>query len=334
MTIFITTLGFLFVFAWLALRVYPRIGLMDRPKKYGLKRAPIPYPGGLAIYLAFLVSFLTFIPANPITLSVFFGASLLVLVSFVDDRIGLPPALRLFVQFISGSILVYGGVGVTSITNPFGGTFPLDTVMFGSLAVFSALVTVLWLMVMVNAFNWVDGVPGMASSIAFVSSLILFLLSIRPGFHYLDQTLAITLSIIIMALSLGFLVFDFPKPRMIMGDTGSMFLGFLLAVTALISGGKIATTILVLGFPMLDFAWVILRRIRKGQSPFKGDLMHFHHRLLKAGFSQQKVVIFFAMSSLIFGLLALGLHTEGKLIALVAILVFMAGLAWALLYRK
>ena len=134
-------------------------------------------------------------------------------------------------------------------------------------------------MVMVNAFNWVDGVPGMASSIAFVSSLILFLLSIRPGFHYLDQTLAITLSIIIMALSIGFLVFDFPKPRMIMGDTGSMFLGFLLAVTALISGGKIATTILVLGFPILDFAWVILRRIRKGQSPFKGDLMHFHHRL-------------------------------------------------------
>ncbi|MEK9166817.1 MAG: MraY family glycosyltransferase [Patescibacteria group bacterium] len=334
MTIFITTLGFLFVFAWLALRVYPRIGLMDRPKKYGLQRAPIPYPGGLAIYLAFLVSFLTFIPANSITLSVFFGVSLLVLVSFIDDRIGLHPILRLVVQFLSGSILVYGGVGVTSITNPFGGTFPLDTVMFGSVAVFSALVTVLWLMVMVNAFNWVDGVPGMASSIAFVSSLILFLLSIRPGFHYLDQTLAITLSIIIMALSIGFLVFDFPKPRMIMGDTGSMFLGFLLAVTALISGGKIATTILVLGFPILDFAWVILRRIRKGQSPFKGDLMHFHHRLLKAGFSEQKVVIFFAVTSMIFGSLALGLHTEGKLIALVGILVFMAGLAWGLLYRK
>ena len=115
MTIFITTLGFLFVFAWLALRVYPRIGLMDRPKKYGLQRAPIPYPGGLAIYLAFLVSFLTFIPANSITLSVFFGVSLLVLVSFIDDRIGLHPILRLVVQFLSGSILVYGGVGVTSL---------------------------------------------------------------------------------------------------------------------------------------------------------------------------------------------------------------------------
>ena len=95
-----------------------------------------------------------------------------------------------------------------------------------------------------------------------------------------------------MALSIGFLVFDFPKPRMIMGDTGSMFLGFLLAVTALISGGKIATTILVLGFPILDFAWVILRRIRKGQSPFKGDLMHLPSSALKAGFSEQKVVIF------------------------------------------
>lgn len=334
MTIFITTLGFLFVFAWLVLRVYPRIGLMDRPKKYGLKRDPIPYPGGLAIYLAFFVSFLTFIPLNPVTLSVFVGASILVLVSFIDDRIGLPPILRLLVQFIAGGILVYGGVGVTSITNPFGGTFQLDSVMFGSIAVFSALVTVLWVMVMVNAFNWIDGVPGMASSIAFVSSFILFLLSIRPGFHYIDQTLAITLSIIIMALSLGFLFFDFPKPKMIMGDTGSMFLGFLLAVIALISGGKIATTILVLGFPILDFAWVIFRRIRKGQSPFKGDLMHFHHRLLKAGFSEQKVVIFFAVTSFIFGSLALGLHTEGKMIALGGILVFMAMLAGGLLYKK
>lgn len=334
MTIFLTTLGFLFVFAWLALRVYPRIGLMDRPKKYGLKREPIPYPGGLAIYLAFLVSFFMFIPANPITLSVFFASSILVLVSFVDDRIGLSPVLRLAVQFVSGAILVYGGVGVTSITNPLGGTLALDSVMVGSVAVFSALVTVLWVMVMVNSFNWIDGVPGMASSIAFVSSLILFLLSIRPGFHYLDQTLAITLSIIIMALSIGFVFFDFPKPRMIMGDTGSMLLGFLLAVTALISGGKIATTILVLGFPILDFAWVILRRIRKGQSPFKGDLMHFHHRLLKAGFSEQKVVVFFAVASFIFGSLALGLHTEGKMFAMLGILLFMAGLAWGLLYRK
>lgn len=337
--IFITTLGFTLLSCWLVLRVFPKIGLMDRPKKYKLKRAPIPYPGGLAIFFAFLISFVFFIPTNALTLSVLFASTLLVLVSFVDDRIGLPPALRLFVQFISGGILALGGIGVTSITNPFGGSIALDSLTFNFFAnqqilVFSAIVTVLWIMVMVNAFNWIDGVPGMASAVAFVASLILFLLSIRPGFHYVDQTLAISLSIIAMALSVGFLLFDFPPPRMIMGDTGSMFLGLLLAVTALISGGKIATTVLVLGFPILDFAWVILGRLRKGQSPFKGDLTHFHHRLLKAGFSEQKVVIFFAIASLIFGLLALGLHTEGKFVALLGILAFMALLAGGLLYKK
>lgn len=326
MSVFIITLGYLFVFVCLALRYYPKLGLMDRPKKYGLKRKPIPYPGGLAIYLAFLMSFMTFVPINSNTLAVLFAVSILVAVSFIDDRIGLPPILRLAVQFLSSGILVWGGMGITSITNPFGGSFALDavTIFPEKIFLYSALLTIAWVMVMVNAYNWIDGVPGMASSIAFVSFLILFLLSIRPGFHYLDQTLAISFALIGMALSGGFLFFDFPPPRMIMGDTGSMFLGFLLAVTAIISGGKIATTVLVLGFPILDFMWVIVRRIYKKQSPFKGDLMHFHHRLLKAGFSEGKVVVFYAAAGIVFGSLALMLHTEGKFIAFIGILALMA----------
>ncbi|MBI4127108.1 undecaprenyl/decaprenyl-phosphate alpha-N-acetylglucosaminyl 1-phosphate transferase [Candidatus Peregrinibacteria bacterium] len=335
MNIFITTLGFLFVFAWLALRSYPKLGLWDRPKKYGLKRKPVPYPGGLAIYFAFLFSFIIFLPVNSSTLSVLIAASILVAVSFIDDRAGLPPIFRLFVQFASAGVLVWGGMGITSITNPFGGSIALDTVgiFSGKIFLYSAVLTIVWVVVMVNAYNWIDGVPGMASSIAFVSFLILFLLSIRPDFHYLDQTLAISFALIGMALSLGFLVFDFPPPRMIMGDTGSMLLGFLLAVTAIISGGKIATTVLVLGFPILDFMWVIARRIYKKQSPFKGDLMHFHHRLLKAGFSEGKVVVFYAAAGIVFGSLALMLHTEGKLIAFVGILALMAVFG-IVLYRK
>ncbi len=335
MNIFITTLGFLFVFSWLALRCYPKFGLMDRPQKYGLKRKPLPYPGGLAIFFAFLVAVIIYLPINSSTFAVLLAASILVAVSFIDDRFGLPPIFRLCVQFVSSGILVWGGMGITSITNPFGGSFALNTVTVFSDKIFlySAILTIVWVMVMINAFNWVDGVPGMASSIAFVSFLILFLLSIRPGFHYLDQTLAISFALIGMALSVGFLFFDFPPPRMIMGDTGSMLLGFLLAVTAIISGGKIATTVLVLGFPILDFMWVIARRIYKKQSPFRGDLMHFHHRLLKAGFSEGKVVVFYAAAGIVFGSLALMLHTEGKFIAFIGILALMTVFG-VVLYKK
>lgn len=339
--IFAVSLGLCAAFSWLALKLFPRLGLMDKPHKYGLTRAAIPYPGGLAVALAFFAALTLFAPINQALGAVIFGAVLLVAVNFFDDTRGLSPFLRLAVQFVAAALLVLGGIGISSISNPLGGSIVLDAwnipVSLGDLTftftVLADLLTVFWVMVMINAFNWIDGVPGMTSSVSAVSAFVLLMLSVRPDFHAVDQTLAITLSAIVLGISLGFLIFDFPKPKMLIGDTGSMLLGFLLAVTAIISGGKIATTILVLGFPILDFVWVIGRRVLKGQSPFRGDLWHFHHRLLKAGFSERKVVVFFAVTAGIFGGLALLLHTEGKVIAFSAILSFMVLLA-VLLYSK
>lgn len=339
--IFFTALGTTVAFSWIALRTFPKLGLLDRPKKYGLKRKPIPYPGGLAMLFSFFVTIALLFPINSTVLALVLGAGLLGIVSFIDDRQGLPPILRLAVQFVAALLLVLGGIGIVSITNPFGAAIILDSVelpislgqLTFTLTLFADLLTVLWVMVMVNAFNWIDGVPGMANSVAAVAALVLLALSLRPDFHFMDQTLAISLSTLILGLSVGNLFFDFPPAKMIIGDTGSMLLGFLLAVTAIISGGKIATTILVLGFPILDFAWVIGRRIVKKQSPFKGDLWHFHHRLLKVGFTERKVVVFFAITAMVFGALSLLLQTEGKLLAFVAIIGVM-GLLGSLLYIK
>jgi len=341
-TVLITALGFSAGFSWVALKLFPKIGFMDRPEKYGHKRKAIPYPGGLAIFLAVIAAVLTFLPIDRMLGSVLLGATLLVAVNFVDDRRGLPPILRLLVQFTAAALIVIGGVGISSISNPIGAPIVLDSlkipITLGGVnfvfTVFADLLVILWVMTMVNAFNWIDGVPGMASSVSAVSAFILLMLALRPDFHSVDQTLAITLSAIILGVSLGFLIFDFPKPKMLIGDTGSMLLGFLLAVTAIISGGKIATTILVLGFPILDFVWVIGRRVIKGQSPFRGDLWHFHHRLLKAGFPERKVVVFFALTAAVFGSLSLLLHTEGKAVAFGAILSIMVMLGVLLYYKK
>lgn len=323
------------------LKLFPKLNLMDNPKRYGHDRAPIPYPGGIAPLLAILTSLLIFLPFEGPVVAVITGAILLGLTCFVDDRKGLSPFLRLGVQFLSGALLVVGGIGISSISNPIGGTIPLDQFSWAldignlslTLTILADLVTVLWVMVMINAFNWIDGVPGMTSSVSAVAALVLLLLSIRPDFHYLDQTLAITLSSVILGASLAFLIFDFPPPKLLMGDTGSMLLGFFLAVTAIISGGKIATTILILGFPILDFLWVIIRRLLKGQSPFKGDLWHFHHRFLKAGFKPWQIVVFFSGTAAVFGGLSLLLQTEGKALAFAGILSVMVLLA-GILYRK
>jgi len=305
LSIFLSSFALTVGFSVLVGRLFRRWKILDRPERYGHKRAPIPYPGGVAIFLAFLASAVLFLPVfegQAILTSVLAGASVLCFTCFWDDRRGLSPILRLGVQILVAIFLVIGGIGISSITNPFGAPFILDAVniplQLGNFAftftVLADLLTIAWVVTMVNAFNWIDGVPGMASASAAVSSAILLLLSLRPGFHAVDQTLAITLSAMVLGLALGFLIFDFPKPKMLMGDTGSMLLGFLIAVTAIVSGGKIATTMLVLAFPILDFAVVIGRRLFKGQSPFHGDLGHFHHRLMKAGLSERQVVILIA----------------------------------------
>lgn len=323
------------------LKLFPRLKLMDRPERYGHNRPAIPYPAGVAPLLAILSCILLFLPLDPTVIAVLSGAILLGLTCFIDDRRGLSPFLRLAVQILAALLLVIGGIGISSISNPLGGAIPLDqwsfTLDWGTLSftltLLADLITVMWVVVMINAFNWIDGIPGMTSSVSAVAAFFLLLLSIRPDFHYVDQTLAITLSAIVLGASLAFLIFDFPPPKVLMGDTGSMLLGFFLAVTAIISGGKIATTLLILGFPILDFMWVIGRRIYKGQSPFKGDLWHFHHRFLKAGFSPRQVVLFFSGTAAAFGALALLLQTEGKALAFAGILGVMLLLA-ALLYRK
>jgi UDP-GlcNAc:undecaprenyl-phosphate GlcNAc-1-phosphate transferase len=305
---------------------FPKLGLMDRPERYGHQRPPIPYPGGLALSLAVLVSVCVFLDFNPQVLAVIFGTLLLIGICFWDDRRSLPVWVRLLAQICAGLFLVIGGVGIHSLSNPFGDPIILDAWHL------SAFFTVVWVGVMINAFNWIDGVPGMTSGVAVVSSGILLLLSLSD-FHTTDQSLAIGLSAMVFGASLAFHFFDFPPPKMLMGDTGSMVLGFLMAVIALISGGKVATTVLVLSFPLLDFIWVIVRRIFRGQSPFKGDLWHFHHRFLKAGFSPRQVVVIFLAGSGLFGALALFAQSDGKLILLVAVVVLMAFLA-AFLYSK
>lgn len=340
-SLLLTSFGLTVFFGLLVLKFFPTLGLMDRPERYGHQRKPIPYPGGVAVVAAVLLTSAIFLKENPLILSLVSSLVILAVTCFWDDRRGLSPKIRLAVQLLAAFLLVLGGLGVSSITNPLGGTIVLDAwkipLSLGgfsfTLTVFADLLTVLWLVTMTNAFNWIDGVPGMANSMAAVASLVLLLLSVRSGFHSVDQSLAISLSSMVLGCSLAFLIFDFPPPRMLMGDTGSMTLGFLLAVIAMISGGKIATTILVLGFPLLDFAWVISRRILKGQSPFKGDLWHFHHRLQKAGYSDAKIVTFFAVTAGLFGTLALMLHTEGKAVALVGILLVMVLLV-LLLYSK
>lgn len=323
------------VLCFFALKIFPKLGLVDRPHRYGLKRLPIPYYGGLIIFLAFLISIFVFVPLSKELIGLLIGCFIVVFLGFFDDLLGLSPWIRLFVQFLAAVVLVIFGVGILSINLPFFGVLDFSQPVIFGVMVLSAFFTIAWVMMVLNTMNFVDGVGGLSSGVSFISALTIFFLSIHPGLHAdpSSQVSLATIALILAFVSLGFLIFDFPKPRMLMGDTGSTFLGFVIATLAIFSGGKVATAFLVLGIPILDMVWVVLRRIATGRKFWQGDLKHLHHRLLDLGISEKKVVVIYLFISAFFGFSAVMLiSSKQKLFMLVALGVLMLLLACALVF--
>lgn len=317
----------------IALKIFPGLGLLDRPKKYGLSRSPIPYPGGVVLYFIFTALTLIFFEPTLKLLGVIVGGGMLVLVSFIDDRVELPVWFRLLVQTLAALLLVAVGIGIPHITNPFGGTIRLDqfllTLQVGgwsqTIFVLSAIFTMIWIVLLTNTMNWLDGIPGLVSGLSMIGGLTLFFLSISP---LVNQPEIATLSIVVAMMSLAFWIFDLSPPKILLGDSGAMFLGFLLAVLAIFSGGKIATAFLVLGFPVMDVIFVIARRIKKLQAPWRGgewdkgrQAVHLHHRLLEFGLSEKQVLGVIYFLAALFGIIALKTGTQGKFWAILAIAV-------------
>ena len=324
----------------IALKVFPKLGLTDRPTKYGLLRKPVPYPGGILLYLVFLVLALIFFEPTLKLIGLLVGGGILVLVSFIDDRFELSAWIRLLVQILVAIIMVAVGIGIETISNPFGGYIPLNeiklTLSWGALeytlVLFSAIFTIAWIVLIVNAMNWLDGIPGLVSGITVLASLTLFFLSIS---EIVSQPEIATMAIIVAMIAFAFWIFDFHPPKILLGDSGSMFFGLLVAVMAIFSGGKIATAFLILGFVILDALYVVIHRLFKKRAPWKGGewdkyrkAVHLHHRMLEYGLSERQVLIIIYILSAIFGISALFLGTRGKFWAIVILFIasFILGL--------
>lgn len=345
--VFIGVSAFVVTFAGvlLAIRFFPSLGLMDRPQRYGLTRSPIPYYGGIIFAVAFFGIAPWFLPLTPPVIGVFLGLGLILVVSFLDDMFFLSPLIRLGAQVFSGLILAFSGIGIHSLPSPFGAPISLDVVPFsfpglGSGAFFGPkvlflvgiLFTVVWVVFVMNSMNFFDGVPGLLSGVSCIASLVLFLLAIRPQ-NMIDQTPVVIISLIVFGMTAAFVIFDLSPPKILMGDTGSMFLGFILAVSAILAGGKVATVFIVLGFPCLDAVWSIGRRIFSGMSPLKGDLDHLHHRLLRFGLKPWQVIFLLYLFSAAFGGAALFLSTYQKFFVAGAIAVVIILVSVLLIWR-
>jgi UDP-GlcNAc:undecaprenyl-phosphate GlcNAc-1-phosphate transferase len=301
-----------------------------------LKRAPIPYYGGIAIVTAFVLSILIWVKLDWEIIGFLFFGLVVAGVSFIDDRRGLSPILRLGVQVTAGIGLFFSGAEIHSLPNPFGGEINLSAMMLNlpmwgwGLAIFSLLATVLWVVMIMNTMNWIDGMNGLPSGITVIAALTIFGLSIRPDLQSIDQSTVAAMALILAMVVLAFWFHDFYPAKILMGDTGSMFLGYCLAALAIFSGGKIATAFLVMGVPILDAFWVILRRLLSGKSPLKGDLSHFHHRMINAGLSEKKALALIYAVAGVFGLMAVFLSSSQKIWAIIGLFATMAILGFGI----
>lgn len=310
---------------------------------------PTPLLGGGAIFLSFTVvslavAWLTdWVVGKDISwcalIAIILGGLIIMVGGYFDDKYNLKPARQIIAPLLAVLVVVLLGLGPKVISSPWGGVINLDfwSVTINwlglnySLSLISGAVALIWLLGMMYTTKLMDGLDGLVTGLGVIGSLIIFGLTQFTPFY---QTSVGILALILAGSTLGFLVWNFQPAKIFLGEGGSLFIGFMLGVLAIISGAKIATALLIMGLPILDMIWVITKRLLLDNKPIsQADTNHLHHRLLALGWSPRQVVLLLYFFSLVFGLSALFLNTIGKIIALgVAGVVIIFMIFW--FYRK
>ncbi|MEI6481608.1 MAG: MraY family glycosyltransferase [Candidatus Saccharibacteria bacterium] len=318
---FLLSLGLALVATPYILRWAVRNGAIDDPSeaKRKIHTKITPRAGGVVLFCLFFILTIIFIPALPASFAGLFIACLLVCgVGLWDDFKRISPWTKLAVQLVAAVIAVVGfGIRVDVISNPFGQQWDLlgQTFSLGGsvMPIVSVVFSVIWLVGMTNTINFLDGLDGLATGITGVAAFILFLVALLPR---INQPSTAMMAIILLGACLGFLRYNFHPAKIFLGDSGAYFLGMLLGILSIISGAKLATALLVLGVPVLDAVWAVVRRLASGRSPFSADRGHIHHLLLDAGLSQPQAVVLLYILALVFGLVALIGDGQVKVVAL------------------
>ncbi len=269
--------------------------------------------GGVGVIAAWWVAALV---SNALSLRAALGlgiaTAIIIAIGLWDTRRPLHPFSQLLAQLlVSVSAVVISGVAASYVTNPFGGLLYLNQWMWNGMPLLGAAFTIIWILALMNAVNFLDGMDGLAASVSTIGFLTIGAVSLLPQVNEPHIALPAFLA---AAATVGFLFWNLPPARLVLGTTGAWFLGFLLAVLSVQGSSKIATLAVVGAIPLLDAVSVIIARLRRGTSPFKGDRTHLHHRLLNRGWSPRAILAFYTVVSVILALAAVYLPTPVKVL--------------------
>ena len=302
-----------------------KVGAIDVPKDARrMHKKPIPRLGGLAIYGGFLCSILIFGQLDETMLCVLLGAAIIVALGIFDDVLALGAKLKFVVQIVAAAIPVcIGDLQIGLFTN----LNPLSDTPFVHLGILAVPATIIWIVGITNAVNLIDGLDGLAVGVSSIAAITMLAVALLTG----NMTIAITMAALAGAC-IGFMPYNLNPAKIFMGDTGSTFLGYMLATVSIMGLFKFyavisfAVPFLILGLPIFDTANAIIRRVAAGRSPMSPDRGHVHHKLIDMGFNQkQAVAILYAISATL-GLTAVVLTSSGEVKAIVLLLAVLAAI--------
>ena len=298
-----------------------KIGAIDVPKdNRRMHKKPMPLLGGLSIFLGFTISGLLFCKITPSLLAAWFGGLLIIVIGILDDKYALNAWIKFLGQIAAAAIAVcVGGVQIDHI-NLFG-----KYVQFGALAI---PITIFWIVGMTNAINLIDGLDGLACGVSAISSMSLLFVTLLHA----ELEVAV-LTAILTGACIGFLPFNKNPAKIFMGDTGALFLGYMLSILSIIGVFKTTAVvsflipIIIFGYPLFDTTFAFARRILQGRSPFSADRGHLHHRIIDMGFNvKQSVGILYCICSIL-GITAIMLTEQRTIASLIILaLAFVIGL--------
>jgi UDP-GlcNAc:undecaprenyl-phosphate GlcNAc-1-phosphate transferase len=320
-----------------------RLNVVDEPNHRRVNTQPIARGGGVAVGIGFLsvAVVLTMMVAHrtlngfslPASIgpgemaALLLGTALAAAIGLIDDVLNLRARWQLVSQLVLAGGAIILGISINSIANPFGpGQISLD-------GVWGVAFTIFWITGMINSINWIDGLDGLSSGIGLIAAFTLGLISLTVSAGLLGQPYVALLCFALAGALLGFLRWNFHPASIFVGTSGVMMIGYALAVLSILGSAKVAVALLVLGVPIIDTFWNIVRRLAAGGSPFTPDRGHVHHRLMDLGLSQTRVVLLIYALSLALAVLSFLLSGSDQLYAFLGVVVG-SGFALLILTRR
>jgi len=317
------------------IKLSEKLGMLDMPDSRRIHNEPIALAGGLSftipIIMMEIILALLLREYRERFLELSIGGALIALLGYLDDKRQFTAKYKLIFQIVIVSLMYFAGYRMNLLTNPFGNAI--------ALGVFSYPFTLLWYLAVINAFNLIDGIDGLAAGIAAITGGVILTIGIINHDSFVSL-----LSLILMAGSLGFLYYNFYPARIFMGDTGALFLGFTIASICISGVGQfkgittmtLLIPIVTLALPFIETFNTIFRRMKDNRHIFRADKEHIHHKLLDLGYSQKAIALVLYFITFLFGLIAIGFSFSNKrlFLLILILLVFILFILINLLYSK